>query len=235
MRPKTTCYYHSPARWKPISRSCSSSTIIVQHDLTTFLCLLSYRVRSDTDSIFTPNGAMSDFCVRRRSNHSVVTAVLLTWFLLLLPHHPTSSQSLSITNEAGYTSLRSCGRPCFSGFLDLPDNLQCAYPYQNSCVCRQDLAPAASAFITSCVNSRCDSVTVDLNQAVSLFDGYCSRNNAPNPNVALTTLDSSSPTTTVVAVTTVTGGGSNSAASGSLPMLTAALVLAVATFVLRQP
>jgi hypothetical protein len=178
---------------------------------------------------------MSDFCVRRHANHSVLTAVLLTWFLLLLPHHLTSTQSVSITKEAGYISLRSCARECFGGIVALPDELGCAWPYQNSCFCRQDLAPAASSYITKCVNSGCASVTVDLGQAVSLFDGYCSRNNVPNANVALTTLDSSSPTTTVVAVTTVTGAGSNSPTSGSLPMLTAALALAVAALVLSPP
>jgi hypothetical protein len=175
---------------------------------------------------------MSSFCVRRRSNHSVVTAVLLTWFLLLLPHHLTSSGRLTITEDAGYSSLRNCGKECFGIYPGLADQLECGYPYQDSCVCRPDLGPLASSYLTKCVNSGCGSVTVDVDLAVSLYDGYCSRN-MPNNNVALTTLDSSSPTTTVVAITTVTGSdGSNSPASGSLPMLTAALVLVVGTLVL---
>jgi hypothetical protein len=171
-------------------------------------------------------------CVRRRSNHSVVTAILLTWFLLLLPHHLTSSGRLTITEDAGYSNLRQCGTVCFYTTSGLVNGLDCRYPYQDSCVCRPDLGPLASSFLTKCVNSRCGSVTVDVDLAISLYDDYCSRN-VPSNNVALTTLDSSSPTTTVVAITTVTGSdGSNSPASGSLPMLTAALVLVVGTLIL---
>lgn len=181
---------------------------------------------------------MPNSYVRKRAHYSSVTTALLTWLLVLLPHHPASSQTLSIDREEGFISLRPCVQTCVSG--GIASDLECDYPPYNVCFCREDLASQVSSFLTKCVSGRCYSATVDLPQAVSLYNKYCSRDNAPNSNVAVVTLDSSVPTSTVVAVTTVSSGatgGTNSPAtlavdSGSLPMLMAALVLAFATLVL---
>jgi hypothetical protein len=187
----------------------------------------------DIYGIPTPQRAMLNFCVRRRPNGLIVTAVLSTW-LLLLPFSQT--QTVTISDENNYKNLRKCAQPCVTDSIgtDLFNVLSCASPYQNSCLCREDLAPIVSSWLSKCINSGCTPATVDIAQAISVYGDYCTRN-VPNSNVALTTLDSSSPTTTVVAITTVTSGGSNSPASGSLQMLTAALVLAVATIVLSPP
>jgi hypothetical protein len=177
--------------------------------------------------------AMLNFCVRRRPNGLTVTAVVSTW-LFLLPFSQT--QTVTLTDEKNYEILRTCARPCVTNSFstDLFTVLNCAYPNQDSCLCREDLAPIVSSWLSKCINSFCTPATVDIAQALSVYGDYCT-GNVPNSNVALTTLDSSSPTTTVVAITTVTSGGSNSPASGSLQMLTAALVLAVATIVLSPP
>lgn len=175
---------------------------------------------------------MPNFCMKRRPCGSIITAILSTWFLLL-PFSQT--QTVSLFNQDSYEGLRTCVKPCYEAPSydggNIFDVLNCAYPYRNSCLCREDLAPVVSSWFSSCVQSRCTPATVDIAQALSGYSDYCAPN-VPNNNVALTTLDSSSPTTTVVAITTITSGGSNSPASGSLPMLIAALVLAVATFAL---
>jgi hypothetical protein len=187
---------------------------------------------------------MPNSYVRKRAHYSsVTTTALLTWLLVLLPHRPASSQTLSIGSEEGFISLRPCVQRCLSKTAlgeDIASNLECDYPYYNVCFCREDLATQALSFLTKCVSSSCNSAAADLPQAASLYNKYCSRDNVPNSNVAVVTLESSVPTSTVVAVTTVTSGatgGTNSPAtlavdSGYLPMLMAALVLAFATLVL---
>lgn len=188
---------------------------------------------------------MPNSYLKNRYQSSVLTAVVLTWLILLLPHHRASSQTqtVSIRSEDGYKTLRLCAQVCVWGYPsggDLLTNLNCASPWYNVCLCREDLAPAASSFLSKCVNRDCSSSTVDVAQAVSLYDSYCSRDSVPS-NVAVVTADSSGPTTTIIAVTTVTSasGGSTSLAtltisSESLQRLARALVIAVATLFLSQ-
>lgn len=185
---------------------------------------------------------MPTSCLRKRSHSSTSIAILLTWLLLLLlPHHLASSDSptVTITGEDGYRSLRGCARACVWGYPvgnDLLINLGCVSPWYESCLCREDLAPAASSFLSKCVNRDCDSATVDVSQAVSLYDSYCTRTGVPT-NAVVVTLDSSAPTTTVIAVTTVSSaaaGGPNSPATGSefprkLLVVGALVLAAVAT------
>jgi len=119
--------------------------------------------------------------------------------LLLRFTHQVATQTLTITSLSAYSSLRTCAQPCVNtqGF---PANLRCGPRYLDSCVYRRDLASSASSFITYCVMSLCNSLTVDVNSAVALYNEYCPRTELPDP---ATTEKTTSKTTRVPPTTTV--------------------------------
>ncbi|KAI9771007.1 MAG: hypothetical protein M1840_002711 [Geoglossum simile] len=62
----------------------------------------------------------------------------------------------------------------------------------------------ASSFLTKCVNRECSTAPYDLAQAVSVYDGYCGRQ---QQQVATTSVDPASPTVIIITTVTSTSGG----------------------------
>ncbi len=64
---------------------------------------------------------------------------------------------VSIRSEPAFKAVRECARDClvWNGSIDLIGELGCAYPYQNECLCRTDLALAASKQLSSCGETYC--------------------------------------------------------------------------------
>jgi hypothetical protein len=83
-------------------------------------------------------------------------------------------------------------------------NLGCTSPWYESCLCRDDLSPTASSFLTKCVNRDCSTAAYDLGQAVSVYNGYCGRQQ--QQQVVTTAVDSASPTVHVITTVTSTSG-----------------------------
>jgi hypothetical protein len=92
---------------------------------------------------------------------------------------------VSIAEELAYKTARSCAACCIvyngvfgannAGFQDLAVHQQCGAGGINGCYCAYP--SLASAYLTSCVQSRCGkSVTPiepDISSMVGLYDGYC--------------------------------------------------------------
>jgi hypothetical protein len=112
--------------------------------------------------------------------HQTSTSRYLTRFCIVLALASTvicQNPTYSIQSVNGYALLRACAQAClWNDLYNLPDKLNCARPVLNACVCRTDLGPSASSFLTTCVNSECSSNSNDLVSAVSLYDSYCIAN-----------------------------------------------------------
>ena len=89
-----------------------------------------------------------------------------------------SSQTVSIQYEAAFYSQRDCASMCQAIYPNYPptgiaEELSCAIdPIENSCFCRADLQAQAESYIQSCVEHQCSN-TLDANNAVSIYDAYC--------------------------------------------------------------
>ncbi|KAK6537171.1 hypothetical protein TWF694_011368 [Orbilia ellipsospora] len=90
-------------------------------------------------------------------------ALLLT--ISTLPY--TYSQQVTLANGDDYKN----GRPCMTNCLYyLAGNNGCANIDQ--CVCRLDLQPQITSYISSCVSNGCSN-TVDIQSGVSIYQAYC--------------------------------------------------------------
>ena len=142
------------------------------------------------------------------SSDSIIGSVvrIMTTFLILLALAPVlaladSTAVVTIKNTPSYQAQRACVQNCLwhSGSTDdLLPAIGCTAPWLEVCMCRVDLASSASSFLASCVNKACNTAPVDVANAVSLYNSYCSRD-----NVATTTLGGTSTTPTVLVITTV--------------------------------
>jgi hypothetical protein len=119
-----------------------------------------------------------------------------------------------------YSSQKPCARSCFTyGYTDacwgdyVGSAIGCAAngncigvsaAASNSCYCRADLQSAAESYLTSCVKTACtvgDS-SIDISSAGSIYNYYCSAENAANVP-ATTTQDGAQTTTTMYVYVTV--------------------------------
>jgi hypothetical protein len=114
--------------------------------------------------------------------------LLSATFALILSSAFTAAQlaqTLSICSADSFNALRVCGAYCISwgspdrycdylavrlGCSNLGDGLQ---KVRNDCFCRSDLVASAHSILSSCVNDQCSKNTVDLQQVMSVYDGYC--------------------------------------------------------------
>ena len=98
----------------------------------------------------------------------------------------------------------------------------------NNCYCRTDLQPVAESFLTSCVKSACTvgDASIDISNAGSIYDYYCSSQGFPVSVAATTTQESSQATTTVY----VTVYRSSGVRSGGLAYSTAAKICGLFSF-----
>lgn len=101
---------------------------------------------------------------------------LFSLVLLLIPL-ATTTDTISIAQYSGLQQ-RNCVYTCIagSGPGGHPD-LQCAIGCQNanSCLCREDLRPTASSYLSSCIYTDFPSCSdaPDYSAAVSVYDNYC--------------------------------------------------------------
>jgi hypothetical protein len=96
--------------------------------------------------------------------------------------------SVTIERSNPYSSLRFCAQQCLAGGTDggglpLPQAIGCSNNL-NACMCRADLSPSASSFLTTCVDSNCSGDMSDLSSALAAYTVYC--------NAALATTTSAS-------------------------------------------
>ena len=111
---------------------------------------------------------------------------LLLSFLSLTTLIPTTiatltpDRRLALTTSTAYLIQRTCVQECIwnNGYRDLLVALTCSYPGLDGCLCRTDLLPSATSFLSSCANSGCTGNTVDISVAVSLWTQYCSGDDA---------------------------------------------------------
>jgi hypothetical protein len=148
--------------------------------------------------------------------------------LILFSLYPTSLlaavETITIASEPAYASLRGCARGClweryYNNVVD--EGLGCAAPWPNACLCRLDLAPQASRYITSCCSKYCtvgNAAGGDIASAVGLYESYCVKNgyqvnpNAPAQQPAATTTAPIPATTTRVGTPVTTGAAGGNAA-----------------------
>ncbi|KAK4223415.1 hypothetical protein QBC38DRAFT_487707 [Podospora fimiseda] len=116
--------------------------------------------------------------------------------ITILSHLSRAANIVSVGQENAFKAMRECARDCFAwnGSGDLIGLFGCKYPYQNECLCRTDLAPAASKHLTTCLDARCTvgPATGDIATAISVYNSYCVANGfevtaAPAAAVAKTT------------------------------------------------
>jgi hypothetical protein len=131
-------------------------------------------------------------------------------FALLILPYLAASEPASITEVPVFASQRPCAKGCFilsiyEGPDRLAKNIGCEYSIpQNDCVCRPDLQVDADAFLKECINSACDSSTLDIISATSIYDEYCTNAGFLRKTPATTTSGTrDSPSTVTVTVTAV--------------------------------
>jgi len=90
----------------------------------------------------------------------------------------TKAATVSIQKQAGYSALRLCAQTCVdrnNDNGDLEGHLECGDGLiLNGCFCRADLRPKATAFLSSCIVTKCKYTNQDVTSALKLYDGYCS-------------------------------------------------------------
>ncbi|KAK4183935.1 hypothetical protein QBC35DRAFT_541629 [Podospora australis] len=86
----------------------------------------------------------------------------------------TGATSASIRSEPAFKAMRGCAREClaWNNNGDLYSLFDCEYPQQNECLCRTDLASAASKHLSTCCSSLCTPgpATGDIVTAISVYN-----------------------------------------------------------------
>jgi hypothetical protein len=106
----------------------------------------------------------------------------LLFSLLELTQIAEGASSVTIISENGYKQLRQCAQFCVwhAGAVDdlMAEGLGCTSPWVNDCLCRLDLAPIASSFVSKCCSSRCTigSADGDVSSAIGVYNTYCQAN-----------------------------------------------------------
>jgi len=137
--------------------------------------------------------------------------------LVLLPAFILCDASVaSLCAAPAFSGLRACAQGCMiyeggTGCETLAAGISCAvngYAALNSCLCRSDLIPVADAYLSKCVASACSSNTVDIGEAISVYENYCSSTGAaPSPITLVATTTAKVPTATTIAGATITTAG----------------------------
>ena len=110
-----------------------------------------------------------------------ILAKLTSRLALLSIHlHLALATLVSIRSEPAFKAMRECARDClvWNGSIDLIGELGCVYPYQNECLCRTDLASAASKHLSTCGETYCTvgPPSGDISTAIGLYNSYCIAN-----------------------------------------------------------
>jgi hypothetical protein len=134
----------------------------------------------------------------------------LLFFALVAARANAASVSL-MDADPRYSSQRPCATGCFyygATSERSPDKLgreiDCGLsPIENECFCRPDLQAQADSFLSSCVNSRCDKKTVDIELARSIYNDYCTSNGYERAEVTGPANSGTQPIPATVTVTVV--------------------------------
>ncbi|KAK0638940.1 hypothetical protein B0T16DRAFT_462661 [Cercophora newfieldiana] len=122
---------------------------------------------------------------------------------------------VSIRDEPAFKAMRECARDClvWNGSIDLIGELGCVYPYQNECLCRPDLASAASKHLSTCGSTYCTvgPASGDISTAIGLYNSYCVANGFDVTAAAV------APKTTLATQTNQGNGPTNPATAGQQP------------------
>ncbi|ERF71967.1 hypothetical protein EPUS_06526 [Endocarpon pusillum Z07020] len=142
------------------------------------------------------------------------------WLLTLL-FNLVTAQTVSIAKDAGLLAQRDCVQICIggtgagTGHENLLQAVGCGNSNADSCLCRADLRPPASQYLSSCLTTdftTC-SGSPDYTAAVSIYNRYCSftgpavvtatptptsATNDVNVNGVTTVTQTTAPTVTVV-------------------------------------
>ncbi|KAK3994300.1 hypothetical protein QBC44DRAFT_392820 [Cladorrhinum sp. PSN332] len=106
--------------------------------------------------------------------------ILLAVTLLSNLSTTLAADAVSVRDEKAFKAMRECARTCFvsNGSGDLIGQFGCRWPYQNDCLCRTDLAPAASKYLSTCCDAYCTvgPATGDISTVISLYNSYCVSN-----------------------------------------------------------
>ncbi|KAF3905245.1 hypothetical protein ABW21_db0204069 [Orbilia brochopaga] len=96
-------------------------------------------------------------------------AALLLLLLSQLSTVSAQGSTASLLDQPDYKTGRPCMRDCL---YYLNQNIGC----QNvdSCVCRGDLASPITNYLSTCINSACNSFTIDVQSGISIYQAYCS-------------------------------------------------------------
>ncbi|KAK4451277.1 hypothetical protein QBC34DRAFT_458925 [Podospora aff. communis PSN243] len=140
-----------------------------------------------------------------------------TWLLLLatamVQIQLTLATVVSIRDEPAFKAMRECARDClvWNGSIDLIGELGCVYPYQNECLCRPDLASAASKHLSTCGSTYCTvgPASGDISTAIGLYNSYCVAN-----GFDVTAVAAVAPKTTLATQTNQGSGSTNGATVG---------------------
>ncbi|KAJ9635514.1 hypothetical protein H2201_003175 [Coniosporium apollinis] len=138
---------------------------------------------------------------------------------------------VSIWAEPTYIAARSCAACCIwyngvfhpsnAGYYDLAIHLQCGAGTNNLCYCKADYASSVTAYLQSCVSSRCANVDnrgVDATSMVDLYNGYCATANVAVAAEITAEYATSTPT---VAATTAPAAAATGASSTSRAVIPA--------------
>jgi hypothetical protein len=123
----------------------------------------------------------------------------------------------SINSDSAYVSQPSCVQKCLWNLAESPDDhlmpaIGCHAPWENACLCNATLASTASAFLSTCVASRCVTA-VDappVTAALGVHEAYCSSAGLPLPAVVTTSTESSTESKSHVSTTSATSGSQSS-------------------------
>jgi hypothetical protein len=161
--------------------------------------------------------------------------------LLILASFVSADGTVTLYSLPGYTSQRACAQLCFYGCnycgegpwtAGLIGAVGCAQPFLDSCMCRTDLFPSASGYLSTCVSSACSSDSVDVNSALSIYGSYCAQVNSPATNVATTTPNAGSTPAQGTTTVYVTVYRSSATSSDGLAPSTAVKLWGLLSFVL---
>jgi hypothetical protein len=110
----------------------------------------------------------------------------------------TAAATLSIQKDPSYAALKSCAQTCVdknSSNKDLEGHLKCGdLKILDSCFCGADNRPEASAFLSSCIVTRCKYTAAEVTSVYQVYDGYCGFKPTKAATVSATTTKKSSST-----------------------------------------
>jgi hypothetical protein len=158
-------------------------------------------------SLFMFNLCSQSFSVQKLDMARITANPLLLLAMAMVQVQLALATVVSIRDGPAFKAMRECARGClvWNGSIDLIGELGCVYPYQNECLCRPDLASAASKHLSTCGSAYCTvgPASVDISTAIGLYNSYCVAN-----GFDVTTVAAVAPKTTL-AMQTNQGGGSD--------------------------